>query len=141
MSSAGSPTVCKDWLFVSKGTEISLGKFVSEHFTPLTLNAKSEVISTEDTPDIWEAAKGEALEKARRKASRQASADSPRLDEAEVEKSFWLSRPDGWVVNRKIKRIVLSEFKRTDDSSESYYLDMRKAVEKQHTPIQTGLNS
>jgi len=139
MSSAGS--VCKDWEFVSKGTEISLGKFVSEHFTPLTLNAKSEVISTEDTPDIWEAAKGEALEKARRKASRQASADSPRLDEAEVEKSFWLSRPDGWVVNKKLKKIMLLEFKRTSDCGESYFKDMWKVAENQHSPILTGLKT
>jgi hypothetical protein len=29
-------SVNKDWEFVSKGTEISLGKFVSEYFTPLT---------------------------------------------------------------------------------------------------------
>ena len=56
------------------------------------------------------------------------------MDEAEVEKSFWLSRPDGWVVNRKMKKIVLLEFKRTADSSESYYQDMWKVVEKQHTP-------
>jgi hypothetical protein len=104
MSSAGS--VCKDWEFVSRGTEISLGKFVSEHFTPLTLNAKSEVISTEDTPDIWEAAKGEALEKARRKASRQASADS-----------------------------------RTSDCGESYFKDMWKVAENQHSPILAGLNT
>jgi hypothetical protein len=31
-------SVCRDWEFVSKGTEISLGKFVSEYFTPLTLD-------------------------------------------------------------------------------------------------------
>ena len=28
----------RDWEFVSKGTEISLGKFVSEYFTSLTLD-------------------------------------------------------------------------------------------------------
>jgi hypothetical protein len=42
-------------------------------------------------------------------------------DEKEVETSFWLSRPDGWLVNRKMKKIVLLEFRRTADSSESYY--------------------
>jgi hypothetical protein len=31
-------------------------------------------------------------------------------DEAEVEKSFWLSRPDGWVINRKTKKIILLVF-------------------------------
>jgi hypothetical protein len=30
-------------------------------------------------------------------ANRPARADSPMVDEADVEKSFWLSRPDGWV--------------------------------------------
>ncbi len=32
-------SVKKDWEFVSKGTEISLGKFVSEYFTSLTLGS------------------------------------------------------------------------------------------------------
>jgi len=41
-------------------------------------------------------------------------------DEAEVEKSFWLTRPDGWVINRKMKKIVLFEFKRTSDAAESW---------------------
>ena len=44
-------------------------------------------------------------------------------------------RPDGWVINRKMKKIVLLEFKRTSDAAESYFQDMRKVVEKQHTPI------
>ena len=93
MSRAGS--VCRDWEFVSKGTEISLGKFVSEHFTPLTLNSQSGVVSTEDTAEIWEAAKEEAMEKARRKASRQARADSPRIDEAK-NLSGSAGQTDGW---------------------------------------------
>ena len=33
-------SVNKDGEFVSKGTEISLGKFVPEYFTPLTLNLR-----------------------------------------------------------------------------------------------------
>jgi hypothetical protein len=45
------------------------------------------------------------------------------IDEAGVEKSLWLSKPDGWVENRKMKKIVLLEFKRTAYSSESYYQD------------------
>jgi hypothetical protein len=32
-------TVNRDWEFVSKGTEVSLGNFVSEYFTPLTLGS------------------------------------------------------------------------------------------------------
>jgi hypothetical protein len=81
-------SVNKDWEFVSKGTEISLGKFVPEHFTPLTLNLQTGVVSTEDTEEIWEAAKEEATEKVRGRVNRSARADSPMVDEAEVGKSF-----------------------------------------------------
>ncbi len=63
MSNAKS--VCRDWEFVSKGTEISLGKFVSEYFTPLTLGLQTGVASTEDTDEIWDSAKEEAMEKTR----------------------------------------------------------------------------
>ncbi len=44
-------SVSKDWVFVSKGTEISLGRFVSEYFTPLTLDTNEGVVSDEDTTD------------------------------------------------------------------------------------------
>jgi hypothetical protein len=56
-------------------------------------------------------------------------------DEAEVEKSFWLSRPDGWVINSKMQKIILLVFKRTSDLRESYFQDMWKMAEKQYTPI------
>jgi hypothetical protein len=58
-----------------------------------------------------------------------------------VEKSFWFSRPDGWVINRKTKKIILLEFKRTSDCGESYFKDMWRVAEKQHTPIMIGLRS
>ena len=122
MSKARS--VNKDWEIVSKGTEISLGKFVSEYFTPLTLDLKTGVVSTEDTGEIWEEAKEEAMEKVRGRATRPARADSPMTDEVVAEKSFWLSRSDGWVVNRKMKKIILLEFKRTSDVTEVYFQDM-----------------
>ncbi len=32
------------------------------------------------------------------------------VDEKEVEKSFWLSRPDGWVVNRKIRWAIVTRY-------------------------------
>ncbi len=96
-------SVNKEWDFVSKGIE--------------------------DTVEIWESAKKEAIERVRGNKNRSARADSPRIDEPEVEKSFWLSRPDGWVVNRKMKKIVILEFKRTTDSSESYYQDMWKVTQ------------
>ena len=51
MSKARS--VNRDWEFVSKGTEISLGRLVSEFFTPLTLDIRTGVFSTEDTTDIY----------------------------------------------------------------------------------------
>jgi hypothetical protein len=139
MSKARS--VCRDWKFVSKGTEISLGKFVSTYFTPLTLDSRSDVVSTEDTEEIWKAAKEEAMEKAKGKANRQVRADSPMVDQAQVEKSFWLSRPDGWVINEKTKKIILLEFKRTSDYGESYFKDMWRVAEKQHTPIMIGLRA
>ena len=46
------------------------------------------MVSTEDTVEIWEAAREEAIEKVRGRANRSARADSPMADEAEVEKSF-----------------------------------------------------
>ena len=63
------------------------------------------------------------------------------LETREVEKSFWLSRPDGWVFNRKMKKIILLEFKRTADYSEAYYRDMKRVTEQQHIPILTGLRA
>ena len=86
MSKARS--VWRDWEFVSKGTEISLGKFVSEYLTPLTLDSRSDVVSTEDTDEIWKTAKEEAMGKVKGKANRQVRTDSPMVDETEVEKSF-----------------------------------------------------
>lgn len=52
-----------------------------------------------------------------------------------------LNRPVDWVINRKMKEIVLLEFKRAADASESYYHDMWKVSEKHHTPILTGLRA
>ena len=53
----------------------------------------------------------------------------------DVEQSFWLSRPDGWMINKKLKRIILLEFKRTLDASETYYTDMKKTADTKRTPI------
>jgi hypothetical protein len=102
---------------------------VSEYFTPLTLGSQMGVVSTEDTDDeIWKTAKEEAIQKVKGRANRQGRADSPMIDEAEVETSFWLSRPDGWVTNRKMKKNILLEFKRTSDCGESYFKDMWKVA-------------
>ena len=76
-------SVNKNWEFVSKGTEISLGKFVSEYFTPLTIDSRSGVVSTEDIDEIWK-----ATEKVRGGSNRPVGRlDSPMTDETEVEKS------------------------------------------------------
>ena len=56
-------SVDTDWEFISKGTEISLGRFVSEHFMPLTLDTKTGVASDEDTTEIWETAKEDDMSK------------------------------------------------------------------------------
>ena len=91
-----------------------MGRFVSEHFTSLTLDIKTEVVSDEDTTEIWESVKEEVIEKVRRNKDRTSGGDSTVIDVGEVEKSFCLSRPDDWVVNRKMKKIILLEFKRWD---------------------------
>ena len=40
-----------------------------------------------------------------------------------------------------MKKIILLEFKKTTDYSESCYLDMWRVSEQQHTPILTGLRA
>jgi hypothetical protein len=45
------------------------------------------------------------------------------------------------VINKKTKRIIMLEFKRTSDTAETYYFDMRSIAERQHTPILEGLNA
>ena len=45
------------------------------------------------------------------------------------------------VINRKTKKIILLEYKRTSDTAETYFQVMWKVAEKQHTPILTGLRA
>jgi hypothetical protein len=40
-----------------------------------------------------------------------------------------------------LKKIMLLEFKRTSDCGESYFKDMWKVAENQHSPILTGLKT
>ena len=77
-----------------------------------TLDLQTGVVSTEDTDEIWESAKEETMEKVR--------------DETEVKRSFCLSRTDGWVINRKTKKIILLEYERNRDIGECYFQDMWK---------------
>ena len=44
------------------------------------------------------------------------------------------------MINKKMKRIILLEFKRTSDASETYYTDMEKTADTKRTPFLTGLN-
>ena len=44
MSKSGSVTVSKEWDFVSKGTEVSVGKFVIQYFTLVTLGDSNRVL-------------------------------------------------------------------------------------------------
>jgi hypothetical protein len=92
---------------------------------------------------VSEDSKEVAIGKVKRNKNRASGGDSLLIDEEEVKKSCWLSRPDDCptVVNRKTKRIILLEFKRTTDYSESYYQDMWRVAEQQHTPILMGLRA
>jgi hypothetical protein len=40
-----------------------------------------------------------------------------------------------------MNKIIFLEFKRTSDATEAYFQDMWKMVDKQHTPILTGLRA
>ncbi len=70
------------------------------------------VVSDEDTSggSQWTAGREEAIDKVRKHKARTPGAESYILDEKEVERTFWLSRPDGWVMKRKMKRTILLEF-------------------------------
>ena len=91
--------------------------------------------------EVWLEAKSEATRKARRTKDGAKGAEAHCPDEKGVEKTFWLSRPDGWVINKKTKRIIMLEFKRASDTTETYYSDMKSIVERQHTPILKRLNT
>ena len=98
---------------MSKDTELSVGRFLIEYFTPLTLGEQHQgVLSDEDVTEVWLTAKSEAISKVRKMKGGAKGAEAPNPDEKEVEKTFWLSRPDGWVINKKTKRIMMLEFKR-----------------------------
>ena len=53
--------MCKEWDFVSKGTEISVGRFLSEYFTPLSWGSYFS-----DEAEVWVAAKAKAVSKVKK---------------------------------------------------------------------------
>ena len=65
-----------------------MGRFVSEFFTPLTLDSNTGVISDEDTTEIWGDVKEVVIEKVRRNKNRTSGGDSTVIDVGEVERSF-----------------------------------------------------
>jgi hypothetical protein len=81
---------------VSKGTEISVGRFLIEYFIPLTLGEPHQgALSDEGVTEVWLTAKSEAISKVRRTKGGAKGVEVHCPDEKEVEKTFWLSRPDG----------------------------------------------
>jgi hypothetical protein len=83
----------------------------------LRWGAHQGALSDEDVTEVWLAAKSEAISKVRKRQGGAKGTEAPSPDEKEVEKIFLLSRPDGWVINKKTKRIIMLEFKRTSDTS------------------------
>ena len=83
-----------------------VGKICTKTLHATHTRFQTGVVSDEDIAEIWETAKKETMEQVRGNKNRSARAESPMADEKEVGKSFWLTRPDGWVVNRKMKKIV-----------------------------------
>ena len=62
-----------------------VGKILSEHFTPLTLDIQTGVVSDEDTSEIWDDVKEVAIEKVKRNKNRSTGGDSLMVDEEKVE--------------------------------------------------------
>jgi hypothetical protein len=76
----------------------------------------------EDAAEVWAAAREEAIIKVKKLKG---GAKGVEADEKEVEWSFWMTLPDGWGINSKMKRIIVLEFKRTSYTSKTYYSDMK----------------
>jgi hypothetical protein len=131
-------SVSKEWDFVSKGTEMSVGMFLIEYFTPLTLGEQPKGSpSDEDAAEVWAAAREEAITKVKKLKG---GATGVETDEKEVERSFWMRRPDGWGINSKMKRIIVLEFKWTSYTSKTYYSDMKSLPRSSTHPILKGVN-
>ena len=94
----------------------------------------------EDVTEVWLVVKSDVISKVRKMQGGAKGAEPPSPDKNEVERTLRISRPDGWVINKKTKRIIMLEFKHVSDTTETYYSDMKAKVEKQHTPILEGLN-
>ncbi len=70
---------------MSKGTETSVGRFLIEYFTPLTLGEKHQgALSDEDVTEVWLTAKSEAIIKVRRTKGGSKGAEAHCPDAKEV---------------------------------------------------------
>jgi hypothetical protein len=79
-------SVCKDWDLLPKGTEISVGRFLIEYFTPLTLGEQHQgVLSDEDVTEVWLTSKSEEISKVRRTQGGVKGAETHSPDEKEGE--------------------------------------------------------
>ena len=68
----------------------------------LTLrSAGGDRFADEDATEVRETAREEARNKSRKYRGRTIGAESRVPDEKEVDRTFFLSRPNGWVINRK----------------------------------------
>ena len=71
-------------------------EYLCQHFTPLTFDIKTGVVSDEDTTEIWETVKELAKEKVRRNKNRASGGNSTLMDEEEVERSASADQISGW---------------------------------------------
>ena len=81
-------SVCKEWDFVSEGTELSVGRSSIEYSTPLTLGGQHQgVFSNEDVTEVWAVAKSETINKVRNLKIGTKGEEVPHPDEEEVDRS------------------------------------------------------
>jgi len=60
-------SVCQEWDFVSKGTDLSVGRFLVEYFTPLILGEQHQgALLDEDVTEVWAVEQSEAIRKVRK---------------------------------------------------------------------------
>ena len=66
--------------------------------------------------EVWPVEKLETIRKVRKIKTGLKGGEAPNPDKKEVEKIFWISRSDGWVVNKETNSIIMIEFKHTSDT-------------------------
>ena len=94
----------------------------------------NSITSDEDTTEVWVVTREKTINKVRKNKGRTTGTEVSTPDEKEIE------RTDGWVINRKMKWIILLEFERTSDTSKTFYSDVKEVADTQHTPILKDFN-